>query len=265
MSFGGDSLFFYESHRFGGNDEFNLFYFENFNFSIHLHRCFEFVYIEEGELTVGIDNEIITLSDGEMMLIFPNQLHSYCSTTYSKGFVCIFSPEYVNMFYQYIKNKKQENIVTKLDKETNDFILKNLPDCQNNKLLIKACLYAICSDIFKKTNLADNKMSGDNILQHKILTRIENSFANEISLRAIAKELGYDYQYISRYFNAQFKVPFSKMLNERRINYAAYLIKNSDKSFTEISFNCGYKSIRTFNRNFYEIMKKTPSEYRKSL
>lgn len=256
-------MFFYESNRYGGNDEFVIAWWESLNFPLHLHRCFELVFVTEGELSISVDMETKTLSEGEMCLIFPNQLHAYKIDAFSKGFYCIFSPEYVNLFYHYCKNKKPQDLVTDFSSETKALVKKKLAGCKDNKFMIKACLYAVCAEISEKTTLVETKLGSNEILLHKILCEIEDHFAEDISLKAIAQKLGYDYHYLSRYFNVQLHIPFSRMLNERKIDYAAYLILNSDKSITEIALSCGYKNIRSFNRNFIRILNQAPSEYKK--
>jgi len=254
-------MFIYESERLSDN-AFDLFYTDNMNYPIHLHRCFEFVYLLEGELKLIIDNNEQTLHCGDIVLLLPNQFHSYSTHIFSKCIVCIFAPEYVNTFYQYTKNKIQKNPITKLSRETVSYILKNLPLCKNNRFLIKACLYSICSEIYEKNTFIEQKASNYIVLQ-KILTYIEDNYtSDEISLKSLAKIMGYDYQYLSRYINKQFKMTFPTLLNEYRTRYAMYLIENSDKTITEIALNCGYKSIRSFNRNFNQIVKKNPSEYK---
>jgi AraC-like DNA-binding protein len=246
-------MFFYESNRFGENDTYIVIHSINRNFPVHLHRCFEFIYVNRGQIGVEIDNEKVLLDEGEMVLIFPNQLHSYNTADYSDTTMCIFSPEYISMFYQLTINKKQETIVTKLNNETKSYLLACLPESSDNKFLIKSCLYVVCADIFGKTRLVDKNLNTDIILQHRILTFIEENFTEDISLRKIANMFGYNYQYLSRYFNTQFKIPFVKMINERRISYAEYLLRTSDKSITDIALSSGFKSIRSFNRNFQII------------
>ena len=54
---------------------------------------------------------------------------------------------------------------------------------------------------------------------------------------------------------------FSMYLNHIRVNKAIDLIQNTDLSMTEIAMNCGFETIRNFNRVFKEIMGCTPSEY----
>ena len=117
-------MFYYEAARYGSNDEFTFSEFEDFNFPLHLHRCFELIYIKEGYLTVNVDNETQAVSKNKLVLIFPNQVHSYKTLEHSKGFVCIFSPEYVSMFYQHCKNKRQTNMISQLKTETSEFVLK---------------------------------------------------------------------------------------------------------------------------------------------
>jgi len=58
-------------------------------------------------------------------------------------------------------------------------------------------------------------------------------------------------------------VPFTTLLNAVRIDNAISLIADTDKSMTEIAFECGFGSIRNFNRIFMDSMKMTPSEFRK--
>ncbi|MBP8313173.1 helix-turn-helix domain-containing protein, partial [Clostridium neonatale] len=49
------------------------------------------------------------------------------------------------------------------------------------------------------------------------------------------------------------------------ISYAIHLLKNTDLSITDISFSCGYSSIRSFNRNFLKIVNTTPKNYKNNL
>jgi len=255
-------MFFYEADRYGQNDSFWVWPCENMTFPIHLHRSFEFLYVRQGQVVVEVDQDKVTLGPDEMVLIFPNQLHSYLTPEYSDSLICIFSPEFVSLFSRLAQNKKQAPLVTKLNPDTRAYILSNIRQCEDNRFRIKSVLYALCAEVFEKTTLVEKSISGDHALIHKILMLIENHYAEELSLQIIAKKLGYNYQYLSRFFNAQFKMPFTRMLNARRVDYAAYLIKNTDQNITDIALSCGYKSIRSFNRNFQRVMGQSPREYR---
>jgi AraC-like DNA-binding protein len=57
---------------------------------------------------------------------------------------------------------------------------------------------------------------------------------------------------------------FNQFLNKYKIDKAKLLIKDSDKSMKEISYQLGYPNPSSFNRAFKNIEGKTPSEYRKN-
>ena len=53
---------------------------EDFSFPAHMHHCFEWIMVTEGVMTVEVGEESYMLSAGESVLIFPNQIHGYCTT-----------------------------------------------------------------------------------------------------------------------------------------------------------------------------------------
>ena len=55
--------------------------------------------------------------------------------------------------------------------------------------------------------------------------------------------------------------PFDSV--EYRINESVYILKNTNKKIIDIALDCGFNSLRTFNRNFKEVYGMTPNEYRK--
>ncbi|MBQ5324426.1 MAG: helix-turn-helix transcriptional regulator, partial [Oscillospiraceae bacterium] len=57
---------------------------------------------------------------------------------------------------------------------------------------------------------------------------------------------------------------FSDYLILFRLERALNAINHSEKNLTDIAFDCGFNSIRSFNRAFQNYLKITPSEYRKT-
>ena len=102
-------------------------------------------------------------------------------------------------------------------------------------------------------------------MQH-VLTYIEENYQHEITLKGLAKKLGYDYHYLSSIINTGLNSNFLSFLNGYRINKVCELMMDdSTTPISDLAYNCGYTSLRTFNRNFIEIKKVTPSEYRQKL
>lgn len=128
---------------------------------------------------------------------------------------------------------------------------------------MKSCLYLLCSEIMEKTKLCES-VKNDYELLHKILNYIQENFTKDISLKSISSEFSYSYTYLSKYLNNMLGISFVDFVNENRINYASYLLKNTKNTITDIAYMCGYSSIRSFNRNFIKFTKKTPKLYKNS-
>ena len=60
------------------------------------------------------------------------------------------------------------------------------------------------------------------------------------------------------------RISYNQHVNSYRLNHAGYLLHNSDLSVLEISEECGFDSLRTFNRNFKDFYKMTPVQYKKT-
>ncbi len=54
----------------------------------------------------------------------------------------------------------------------------------------------------------------------------------------------------------------TKETGDSRSPVPFYLLRNTDKSALECSCECGYTSLRSFNRNFKAIIGTSPTDYR---
>lgn len=252
------SMLIYEAHHF---DLISNYHTLNLNFPSHLHRGFELLFLVDGELEVIVSQKSYHLKTGQFLLILPYEIHSFITELHSRAKICIFSPDYVPTFQKMIENSSLENPVFNLSLEANTLISRTLFKESLNLLEQKACLYLILSELMGQTSLIKGEKQDPELL-HKLLTYIQDHFTESISLKSIASTLGYSYNYLSKYFNTHIHMSFVDFLNETRVNYACYLLIYTEKNMTEISYLCGYESIRSFNRNFVKIKLCTPKEYR---
>lgn len=251
---------FYEFQHFGISEHFCKEYGENFSFPIHLHQSFELITIFEGEMTVKIDTNEYLLKKGDSVLIFPNQLHSLESCN-SRHMLCIFSPELVKAYSpNYKKRKPVDNrffpdsyIINALDKISDD----------SSSIQKKGVLYSICAEFDKNASYTENSSFEDNILQ-KIFEFVGDNYNKDCELNDLAKKTGYSYSYLSRCFKTSTGISFNTYVNYCRINNACYLLNNTDYSILQCALESGYKSTRSFNRNFMTVLSVTPKEYRET-
>ena len=253
----------YESHHFGENTTFSNYYNCNFNFPKHLHRSFELIYVKDGCLQVSINNRTFEVKKDECIFILPYEIHSFVTKDSSESYICVFSPEYINTFHSMLHEKFLDNPIFTLSTDIKNLIIDKLFKHNSNLLEMKGYLYLICSEILNHSNIVDN-IKNDYELLHKTLNYVQENFTKDISLQSIAKKFGYSYTYLSKYLNNTLGTSFVDFINENRINYSMYLLKNTDDTITDIAYACGYSSIRSFNRNFVKITNSTPKLYRKS-
>lgn len=91
---------------------------------------------------------------------------------------------------------------------------------------------------------------------------VEENYDKECNLSTVSNALGYNSSYLSRYFAETTKISFLSYVNRYRVSKACYALRNTDKTALECAYECGYGSLRSFNRNFKAIVGMTPREYR---
>lgn len=254
-----------------GKQIYNAYLYKNILYPAHLHKGYEFVYVLEGELRAIIDGKLQTARAGEGMFLFPYQIHSYEKGTHSVTLITVFSENYIHTFTSLIALKKPLSPLFVPEKATMDFFLSvfRLPAVKNdvvflsppNALALKAVLYAICADFYKQSEFIENDNTETSLLLQCLLY-IEENYAADISLKEMANALGYNQEYVSRRFNTGLGVHFKTMLHQYRCEKAQQLLIDTEESIATIAMECGFQSIRTFNRVFKELMGKSPSYFR---
>ncbi len=232
----------------------------DFDFPAHMHHCFEFLAVLDGEMHVEVDTAIYTPCAGEGLLFFPNQIHSMHTEKNSRHILCLFSPELVGAYAKKVSGKLPENNLFRPD-ETVIRYMDTLPEIPN-RYLLKGMLYQLCGE-FDQNAVYRNVPEATHVLLHDIFQFIEQNAHTDCSLEALSRHVGYDYAYLSRYFHRKTGMPYNRYLNRYRISRACYLLKNSTMTVLEISDECGFNSLRTMNRNFLAETGMPPAEYRR--
>lgn len=249
----------YQYSHFGTAEYFRKEYGENFSFPVHLHNSFEIITVLSGEMTVTVDDTAYTLKNGESVLVFPNQLHSLQSRD-SKHMLCIFSPELVNAYYSKLRSKLPINNLVCFD----GYLIKALDDILPDSSVSekKGLLYFLCAQ-FEKTAEYRERSKFDDALLYKIFDFVEQNYLGDCSLKKLSAKTGYSYSYLSRCFKRSTGISFNSYVNQYKISTACYLLRNTDHSIIRCALESGYKSLRSFNRNFSSSLGITPIQYRK--
>lgn len=97
--------------------------------------------------------------------------------------------------------------------------------------------------------------------QHAI-DYIQAHLDEKLSLETIATQLNMSVYYFCELFTQSMGIPPYKYVLQQRVERAKQLLKQSEKSLTEIAFECGFAHQSHLNRHFRKLTGVTPKRYR---
>ncbi len=244
------------------SSKFEADYFTNLKCPVHINGECEILCCKKGELQVNVNDTQFTLRQNQTLFIMPFEYHEFSTPKNSECIRFIIYSQSAQSFFDTIENKKATKRIFTTDIKTLNYI-ESILEPNPDIVTTKAITYVLSRMILKNCQFAENS-NGELSLFTKSLNYILNNFASGITLESTAKNLGVHPVHLSRTFSNNSKYKFTEYLNLMKFSNAQLLLKNTDKSITEISFESGFNSLRNFNRIFYSIAKMTPSEYRKS-
>jgi len=253
---------FYENK----DEQFSCFKSININFPMHFHRSTELLYVTHGFIQVTIQNSTKLLHRGDIAIVFPDMVHSYQTDEESEIYLIIFNPsctkEYSVSFQKYFPEIPFLRATT-LHSDCSLCFQKIMDYAPVSENLSIAWLNLVLAYIMPEFHMLKKDRSDRPGIAYQLIHYIYDHFTEPITLDLIAEELHFNKNYISRVFSNKLNCGFQDYVNRLRLDYAMHLIKDSDKSFTDIWQEAGFLSQKTFNRVFKDRCGITPTEYRK--
>ena len=258
------------------------------SFPLHWHKYIEIVALPEdaniSQLpTLRINQTTYRLNPGDILLIWPGEVHETVENADSQLIGLQFSPTifnglpdftpFLNLFrtYHHIRQfstpELAQNILVHIQHMFS--VQKNQQTFSGVETLI--CLYEMFIDFgtyIKNTIPKDVQQysSETGKTAEKInfaCSYIIDNCEHDLTLKSAADYIGFSACYFSRIFKKITSYSFIEYLTLQRIKRAQLLLSDFDTSITEISYQSGFKSISTFNRVFKLYKGCSPSEYRK--
>lgn len=248
----------------------------------HSHQYNEIYFLQSGKCNVYIDNETYCLEDGSVLFIpaFKEHTFIYPFTQDIKRTVLYISTEQLNWYFN--KDFKDEinnlfinkhlqlsrksfsnlsNIFEKIQFEK--YSLDNMSELLTKAYFFELIIYLIrCQrythNINQKTNLS-------NITIGEIVNFIENNYSRQLTLPEIAAQFGISESSLTKKIKIFTNMTFKDYLTKTRIEEAKSLLISSEKSITEIAYECGYNNSNFFGDVFKKAVGMSPSSYRKML
>jgi AraC-like DNA-binding protein len=92
---------------------------------------------------------------------------------------------------------------------------------------------------------------------------MDRAYADPLDVRAVAAVACVSEAHFSRSFRAVFGETPHRYLQRRRVERSMFLLRETDRSVTDVCFDVGFTSLGTFSRTFRQIVGETPSGYRR--
>ena len=91
---------------------------------------------------------------------------------------------------------------------------------------------------------------------------MDRAYAEPLDVRAVAAVAHISPAHFSRSFRDVFGETPHRYLQRRRVERAMFLLRETDRSVTDVCFDVAFSSLGTFSRTFRDIVGETPSAYR---
>ena len=88
------------------------------------------------------------------------------------------------------------------------------------------------------------------------------AYAEPLNVRAVAAVAHVSEAHFIRSFRATFGETPHRYLQRRRVERSMFLLRETDRSVTDVCLDVGFTSLGTFSRTFREIVGESPSRYR---
>ena len=240
--------------------------YENDNCSAHFHSNIEIVYVIKGEITITINGQNRTLTEGGISVANSYDIHAYTTEESSKTIVLIIPIEIVDNFTQmmYTKSFSSPFLESPLITKEIYYAIKKIMEhsAEYEAYMEKGYAYVILGLLIKGIGLAEKTKSSNIDLARKILIYLQQNYTEDVSIGKLSKLLGYNKDYLSRFFNTYLGCSFNIYINQLRIRHAALLLTESNLKTTDIAYQSGFGNYRTFNRVFKEMYNVVPTAYR---
>ncbi|WP_411680307.1 helix-turn-helix domain-containing protein [Clostridium thailandense] len=250
-------------------------------YPIHWHNSIEILYVLKGKLDVIIGSDKYELIEKDIEIINLDEAHMILSDDKDNR-VLIFhiDPFFFEKYYSDINNmffftnttdeKAQESdqydeLRVFLCKIVCEEVQKQDNYDEEIESILIDLLYHLINNfhylMYEKENIKENEEQFERY--HRIIKYIFNNYDNNITLQEIAEKEFLSTHYLSHEIKDATGQSFTDLINLTRVEEAAKLLLDTDKTISEITEDIGFSHTRYFNKHFKIHYKYTPLQYRK--
>lgn len=251
---------------------------------LHWHAEPEFSVVRRGRIDYIIGDMKLTADEGDIVIAAPNALHAIYPHDSGVGQHCdtiVFS---VDMLGASDNDRSAAECIRPI---ANGFTGIHITPAHTyyNELRITADNIVSCAkgntprlDMLMKSELLrlfwllenDGDITlnaraevGKNEIVRGALEYVAANYSENITVERLAETVHLSKSYFMSRFRQAAGVSAVEYVTQYRIRAACSALIESGKTVSEISFECGFRNLSNFNRQFKRLMGCTPNEYRK--
>jgi transcriptional regulator GlxA family with amidase domain len=92
---------------------------------------------------------------------------------------------------------------------------------------------------------------------------MDRTYAQPLDIPSLARIAFVSEAHFIRTFRSTFGETPHRYLQRRRVERSMFLLRETDRSVTDICLDVGFSSLGTFSRTFRDIVGESPSDYRR--
>lgn len=236
----------------------------------HWHEHLELLYFLSGDLEITCGDTDYEVHESDLMIINSGERHSINRGKGVKQLCMHLSPQFFADidFENYIFERHiiGDSFVKECFEKIYDEQESRSPayDMRIKSIAYSLMAYLVCH--YRKERLSENAaLIHKNKLRsiNEVFVHIERNYSAALTTRDLAAHFHLTEQYFCHVFKEKTGKTPTDYINRYRVEKAAFFLKNTDKSITDIALSVGFEDSNYFARVFKKHMGVSPRAYRK--
>ena len=247
----------------------------------HSHPFHELFYLAKGECTAFLSHNIYKFSKGDIVIVPAGTIHKtdYTGKGMHERIVISFKPtvtEWLNNVVgtDIVSDVMQAGVIS-IPEKRRDYIesllekllFENEGQDPLSPGFVSVALAELMLFITRCKNYEENvikEIDVNNRIMQEVATYIYNHYSERLILEDVAKKFNLSRSYLSKKFKSVTGFGFKEYIINVRIQHACELLLNTNKSITDIAFECGFNDSNYFGDAFRRTKGISPNKYRKN-
>jgi len=258
-----------------------------FTYPVHIHPEFELNFIENAKGAQRVVGDSMEEIDDLELCLIGNENLEHAWMNYhcqSKDIHEITIQFHKDMFLESLLNKKQFHSIHVMLENARNGIVFSRPMVERIRYSLHSLnttrdgFYAVMDllNILHELSLDDHSRilsssmfvnkddSSESRRVRKVINYLHDNFRKELRLADTADYVNMSEVSFSRFMKKRTGKSYIEYLNDLRLGIASRYLVDTNKTISEICFDCGFNNLSNFNRIFKKRKGVTPKEFREN-